>query len=94
MYCDNLLEKFKPPESTWGKQEDQDNPLPDGIKMSKESKPKIIEEHDSIMKNYGQFNYCGCVGSLIYLSGGTHYDITFTLNKLAKYVMDLEIKYL
>ena len=93
MYCNNLLKKFQPPDSTWGKQEDQDNPLPDGIKMSKEWKPKTIEERDSIMKLYREFNYRGCVGSLIYLSGGTRYDITFAVNKLAKYVMDPGVKH-
>ena len=45
------------------------------------------------MKLYGEFNYRGCVGSLIYLSGGTRYDITFAVNKLAKYVMDPGVKH-
>ena len=38
------------------------------------------------------FNYCGCVGYLIYLSGGTRYNITLSVYRLTKYAMEPGVK--
>jgi hypothetical protein len=54
------------------------------IWMSKTLETQNQKCYNDIDSKYHDFDYQSCVGALLYLSGGTWYNISYTGNKLAK----------
>ena len=81
-YCIHIANKYLNDKS-YDNSKVRDTPLPPGLKLSKSwSKDKKgIESFETL-------DYRSCIGSLIYLTMATRYDIIYAVTKLAKFVND------
>ena len=92
-YCLNLLKTHRKDIDKWSIAEGKDTPLPPGIKLTKEWPPKMKEELKMIRIEFEGLSYHGCVGSLLFLANGSRFNITFSVNKLAKFVCNPGLKH-
>gem|GEM_PF-2876143 len=63
----------------------KDSPLPSSFVPSKKDSPKTETEVKEVKLRFGNMNYRSIIGALLYVSCSTRPDISYAVNKLAKF---------
>ena len=63
----------------------KDSPLPSSFIPTKKDSPKTETETKEVKLRFGNMNYRSIIGALLYVSCCTRPDITYAVNKLAKF---------
>ena len=82
-YVKNIITRFE--KSFKHEFKTKDSPLPANFVPSKKDSPTVDAQHKEIKLRFGNLHYRSIIGALLYVSCCTRPDITYAVNKLAKF---------